>query len=182
MTSAVAFADGVDACHEAASESVVGSSGKIAVASGRRLSGEPVRGCPASSWSCVEPSDDEVLAEFGALFVRLHWDTIRAELDHAVEHLTERTSEGTALLHRQLVQGAVADVALALSDSAGLLDLPKTRHRLWRVHLGLVAASRNLLKLFGGASFLADGPGSVLYLAELLGNVYLHPGRENSRG
>jgi hypothetical protein len=116
MTSAVAFADGVDACHEAASESVVGSSGKTAVASGRRLSRDPVRGYPA------------------------------------------------------------------LSDSAGLLDVPKTRHRLWRVCLGLVAAGRNLLKLFGGASFLADGPGGVLYLAELLGNAYLHPGRENSRG
>lgn len=81
-----------------------------AVACGRRLSGEPVRGCPALSWSCVEPSDDEVVTEFGA----------------------------------------VADVALALSGSAGLLDLPKTRHRL--------------------------------YLVELLGNVYLHPGREHSRG
>ncbi|HEV3358540.1 MAG TPA: hypothetical protein VG247_17225 [Pseudonocardiaceae bacterium] len=70
------------------------------------------------------------------------------------------------------MQGAVADVALALSDSAGLLDVPKTRHRLWRVCLGLVAAGRNLLTLFGGVSFLA----------ELLGNVYPHPGRENSRG
>jgi hypothetical protein len=178
MTSAVDFAERVDACHVAA---VVGSSGGIAVASGRRLPGEAVRGCPALSWSCVEPSDEEVLTEFGALFVRLHWDTIRAELDHVVAHLTERTSDGTALLNRQLVQGAIADVALALSDSAEQLDLPKSRHRLWRVHLDLVSAGRNLLKLFGAASFLADGPGSVLYLAELLGNVYLHPGRELSR-
>lgn len=95
---------------------------------------------------------------------------------------TSLNGPARALLHRQLVQGAVADVALALSDSAGLLDVPKTRHRLWRVCLGLVAAGRNLLTLFGGVSFLADGPVSVLYLAELLGNVYPHPGRENSCG
>jgi hypothetical protein len=40
MTSAVAFADGVDACHEAASESVVGSGGKPP--------SRPAVGCPAN--------------------------------------------------------------------------------------------------------------------------------------
>lgn len=182
MTSGVTdLAAGVDACHEAVAgpAPVVGSRGGLALASGRRLSGEPVPGCSALSWARVPAASPETQTEFGALLVRLHWDTVRAQLDHVVGHLGERTMEGTALLHRQLVQGAIADIALALSDTAGLLDLRVNRQRLWQAHLALVTAGRSLLKLFGGASFLADGPGSLLYLAELLGNVYLHPGTEH---
>jgi hypothetical protein len=176
MTSSVAeFAAGVDACHEAMAAGVVGARGGLAVASSRRLSGEPLPGCSALSWDTAEASEDRVLTEFGALFVRLHGEAVRTQLDGVVRHLADRTSDGTALLNRQLVQGAIADVALALSESLSLLDLPHTAERLWQAHLGLVSAGRTLLKLFGGASFLADGPGGVLYLAELLGNVYLHP-------
>jgi hypothetical protein len=179
MTSA--FGAAVDACHGAVSGSVVGSPGELAIASADRLSGEPVRGCDALSWRAVPASNHDDLAEFGALLVRLHWETVGVQLDDVLRHLADRTSEGTPLLHRQLVQGAVADVALALSDTEGLLELPSTASRRWQAHLGLVSAGRTLLKLFGGSSFLAGGPGSVLYLAELLGNVYLHPGWEGGR-
>jgi hypothetical protein len=188
VTAAVTdFADGVDACHAAVAGSgptgpVVGTGGGLAVASSRRLAGEPVRGCAALSWGAAPAADDEALAEFGALLVRLHWATLRARLDDVVGHLDARTSEGAALLHRQLVRGAIADVALALSVTEDLLDLPRSGQRLWVAHLGLVSAGRALLKLFGGASFLADGPGGVLYLAELLGNVYLLQETGNGRG
>jgi hypothetical protein len=176
------FAAELDACHDAAGAGLVGSAHGLAVASSHRLPGRPVPGCPGLAWTSAPRSAEGVLAEFGSRLVSLHQDVVRTQLDHVVGRLAERTSEGTALLHRQLVQGAIADVAIALSDTAGLLDLPGSGPRCWRAHLGLVAAGRTLLTLFGGESFLADGPGGVLYLAELLGNVYLHPGPGSSRG
>lgn len=186
MTAAVdvtaEFAAGLDACHGAVGAGLVGSAHGLAVASSRRLSGRPVPGCPTLTWASAPRSADGALAEFGSRLVSLHWEVVRTQLDRVVERLGQRTSDGTALLHRQLVQGAIADVAIALSDTAGLLDLPGSGQRGWQAHLELVAAGRKLLTLFGGESFLADGPGSALYLAELLGNVYLHPGTGNSRG
>jgi hypothetical protein len=44
------------------------------------------------------------------------------------------------------------------------------------VHQDLVAAGRVALGLYGAHSFVAAGPGRSLYLIELLGNTYLHPG------
>jgi hypothetical protein len=182
VDSAAELAAGLDACHDTVGAGLVGSAGGLAVASSRRLSGRPVPGCPGFTWARTPTSDDDVLAEFGLRLVFLHWDVVRTQLDRVVARLGERTSEGTTLLHRQLVQGAIADVAIALSDTVGLLDLAGSRQRLWQAHLGLVAAGRITLTLFGGESFVADGPGSAQYLAELLGNVYLHPGTGNSRG
>jgi hypothetical protein len=178
-----AFATGVDACHDAVAgpASTVGAASGIAVASRRRLPGDPLWGSDVLSWQAVRPSDERTLAEFAARLVRLQWDTVRVQLDDVLGHLTERTSKGAPLLEQQLVQGAIADVALALSEAASLLDLPFTAARLWQVHLRLVSAGRTLLKLFGAAGFLVDGPGGVLYLTELLGNVYLHPGTEDGR-
>ena len=176
------FAAELDACHDAVGVGLVGSAHGLAIASSRRLAGRPVPGCPGLTWASAPRSADGVLAEFGSRLVSLHWEVVRTQLDRVVARLGERTSEGSALLHRQLVQGAIADVAIALSDTGGLLDLPGNGQRRWQAHLGLVAAGRKLLTLFGGESFVADGPGSALYLAELLGNVYLHPGPGSSRG
>ncbi len=178
---AAELAAGLDACHAAVGVGLVGSARGLAVASSHRLPGRRVPGCAGVSWVRTPASADDVLAEFGSRLVHLHWELIRNQLDRVVARLGERTSEGTALLHRQLVQGAIADVAIALSDTAGLLDLPDPTQRLWPAHLGLVAAGRTLLTLFGGESFVAGGPGGAQYLAELLGNVYLHPGTGNSR-
>jgi hypothetical protein len=177
------YATGVDACHDAVAgpAGTVGAPSGIAVASRRRLPGEPLPGGDVLSWHAVPASDERTLAEFAARLVRLQWHTVRAHLDAALGHLTERTSKGAPLLEHELVRGAIADVALALSEAESLLDLPPTAARRWRVHLRLVSAGRTLLKLFGAAGFLADGPGGVLYLAELTGNVYLHPGTEDGR-
>jgi hypothetical protein len=177
------FAMGVDACHDAVAGpvSTVGAPCGIAVASWQRLPGEPLRGVDALSWHAAPASDERTLAEFAPRLVRLQWNTVRAELDDVLDHLTQRTSKGVPLLEHELVRGAIADVALALSEAASLLDLPPAGARLWRVHLRLVSAGRTLLKLFGASGFLTDGPGGVLYLTELMGNVYLHPETEDGR-
>ena len=46
----------------------------------------------------------------------LHHDLLRAALRHALHHLGERTSGGTTLLNKQLVQGQLADVARSLAE------------------------------------------------------------------
>jgi hypothetical protein len=188
------FVAALDACHEQASPggAVCARTGWT-VASARRVSGDPVPGSAGllrASRGTGGPRP-EALAAFSSALVRLHWRTLRTAFDATVVRLGSRTSEGTDLLSRQLVQGAVADAALALNDCAGLLGLPDEsgppgppgaaadagERRLWQARTTLVRAGRATLKLSGAAGFLAAGPGSVIYLAELLGNVYLRPGR-----
>ena len=54
------------------------------------------------------------------------------------------------------------------------------------VHARLTQADRTTLRLLGASGFLADGPGQVAYLSELLADAYLdaaegHPDREDRR-
>lgn len=105
-----------------------------------------------------------------------HLRTLLRLLDHTVAHLGGRTSAGSSLLSKQLVQGIVADTAIELGETATVLDgtQPESVHA-WAVHQRLVSTGRRLLRLLGASGFLSDGPGAELYLAELAGNVYLHP-------
>jgi hypothetical protein len=175
-----AFAAALDDCHEwAAPDAVVSSPDGWAVASARRLpDGSPVTG---SSGALVAVRGETLVAGpaqdgFCDALVRLHRQVLRDVLDGAVTHLGERDSEGAGLLNRQLVRGAVADVALTLSETQALLDLPEgTVERRRRVYRDLVAAGRTALKLYGARSFMAEGPGRLIYLTELLGNTYLDP-------
>ncbi|GAB3899268.1 hypothetical protein GCM10029964_084950 [Kibdelosporangium lantanae] len=119
-----------------------------------------------------EPADPAVRAEFASGLLRLHRSLLRQGIAHAMTHLTERSSGGTPLLDRQLVQAALADVALEIQEAATLpVTDPAAR---WRAHQALVAAGRLLLSLLGASSFLVSGPGGDLHLAEVTGNVYLH--------
>lgn len=183
---AIDFASSLDACHErAAPGGVVASRNGWIVASGQRTIGEPVPGGAGMvlAASSAAPPDLDALPAFETALVQLQWDTLRTVLDDVVSWLGQRTFEGSGLLSRQLIQGTIAEVAMALSDSASLLDLPNSGgERLWQVHLTLVAAGRSLVKLYGAAGFVSDGPGSAVHLAELLGNVYLQPGTEAGHG
>jgi hypothetical protein len=118
---------------------------------------------------------------FAAGLLALHRELLRRTLDHAVVHLGSRTSGGGDLLSKQLVQAGLADVAIVLAEEEAALDAgggdPPLR---WRSHRRLTAAGRVLLRLLGASGFLADGPGGELYLAEAAGNVYLHPGTEQT--
>jgi len=116
--------------------------------------------------------------QFAEGLLGLHRDLLHRTLRHAICHLEDRTSEGTSLLSRQLVQGQLADIAMALSVEdampPGRRDSdPSAR---WRSHQRMVAVGRDLLRLLGASGFLADSPAADLHLAEVAGNVYLHPG------
>ena len=118
-------------------------------------------------------------AGFATELTGLHTALVRRTLDHTVERLGGRIAGGTALLGRQLVQAQLADIALRLRE---LEVMPADRRAgpgaPWRTHRRLVGLGRDLLRLLGASGFLADGPGGDLHLAEVTGNVYLHPGTE----
>ncbi|TDB78099.1 hypothetical protein [Micromonospora sp. KC723] len=119
---------------------------------------------------------------FAAGLLDAHRDLLHATLAHALRHLEGRTSGDTTLLAKQLVAGQLADVALRLAEDAAV---PQTRRHAdraarWRCHLRLVGIGRDLLRLLGASGFLADGPAGDLHLAEVTGNVYLHPDTEDA--
>jgi hypothetical protein len=123
---------------------------------------------------------DGVSGRFAAGLLAIHRDLLRRVLTQAIRHLDDRTSAGCSLLSMQLIEGQLAEIAMAINADeavpAGIRDAD--RYSRWRSHLRLVAAGRRLVSLFGASGFLADGPGADLYLAEVTGNVYLHPGLE----
>jgi hypothetical protein len=120
----------------------------------------------------AEPAGPELRERFAAGLLDLHRDLLRQGLAHAMRHLAERSSAGTPLLDRQLIQAALADVALEIQENAALPVTDQAAR--WRAHQALVAAGRLLLSLLGASGFLVSGPGGDLHLAEVTGNVYLH--------
>ncbi|HEY2443904.1 MAG TPA: hypothetical protein VGI31_12260 [Streptosporangiaceae bacterium] len=120
-------------------------------------------------------------AAFADGLVELHADVLRQGLDHAMTHLEARSAQGTTLLAKQKVQCTIADIAMelreceALRRDAGAPDGEGTRRR-WQATQRLTVAGRSLLRLLGAAGFLADGTGGEVHMAEIAGNVYLHPG------
>ncbi len=112
----------------------------------------------------------------------LHHQLLRGALRHALGHLDGRTSGGTTLLNKQLVQGQLADVAQCLSED-GAMPLRRRqgdRAARWRTHQRLADAASHLLMLLGASGFLACAPATDLHLAVVTGNVYLHPGSEGA--
>jgi hypothetical protein len=178
------FVAALDACHDRAEPgaAVVSPSGWVIASAVRVADGTPVPGGWAELCAARRdtPSAEHRRAVFADGLLRLQRQTLHQLLDTAVQRLDQRTSEGANLLNRQLVRGAVADVALALSEVDDLGDRPGDARRRWLRHRDLVTAGRTLIKLYGASGFAADGPGRLVYLLELLGNTYLHPGEEGA--
>jgi hypothetical protein len=118
---------------------------------------------------------------FAAGLLETHRELLRLVLARAIGHLDGRTSAGSTLLSMQMVEGQLADIAMAINADEAVPPQLRDADRAsrWRSHLRLVAAGRQLVRLFGASGFLADGPGADLYLAEVTGNVYLHPELED---
>lgn len=118
---------------------------------------------------------------FATGLLQIHRELLGQVLADAISHLDGRTSAGATLLSMQLVEGQLADIAMAMSaDDAVPAPLRDADSRSrWRSYLRLAGAGRQLVKLFGARGYLADGPGADLYLAEVAGNIYLHPDLED---
>jgi hypothetical protein len=126
------------------------------------------------------PPAAAVTSQFARGLLGLHYQLLEHGLKQAMQHLGERISGGSSLLSMQLIRGQLAEIAIDLSEHHEVLahlpaDDPQAR---WRLHEQLTDAGRRLLRLLGASSFLADGPGRDLHLAEVAGNVYLRPAED----
>lgn len=187
-TNRVDYPGSLDALHVRAARSrLVASPTGHVLASGAQLPGAPDGPLRRLGVAVMEAGPDAVFGEgraadrFAAGLLEIHRELLRQVLEQAMRHLDGRSSAGSSLLSMQMVEGQLADIAMAVNADeavpAGLRD--RDRHSRWRSHLRLVAAGRQLVRMFGASGFLADGPGADLYLAEVTGNVYLHPELED---
>ena len=169
----------LDELHRRCDGQVVSSSGHV-VASTEALPGVPWQPLERLGVAVLPerpPSPAATADRFADGLLDVHRDLVRRTIDHAMRHLDSRTSDGGTLLSKQQVQATLADVAMELweCEAAPAAD----RRQRWAVHQRLTTAARDLLRLLGASGFLADSPGRDLHLAEVVGNVYLHPGAED---
>ncbi|MBD0672378.1 hypothetical protein BU198_17105 [Streptomyces sp. CBMA156] len=97
--------------------------------------------------------------------------------DTAVARLAERRTEGTPLLMKQMVKGALADVLMEQLEAECVLaesDAPPDAASLGRLHDRITLADR-LLRLLGAHGFTVPGPGWDAHLSELLADVHREP-------
>jgi hypothetical protein len=120
--------------------------------------------------------------QFARGLLSLHQELLETVLRQVMRHLEGRNSGGATLASKDLIRGQLADIGIRLSEAREIIEWPREAgpQAGWRLHLRQVAIGRLLLLLLGGSGFLADGPGRDLHLAEVAGNVYLHPAAENA--
>jgi hypothetical protein len=170
----------LDALHEQCGSLTASSAGHV-LASPARLpdaADGPMRRLGLAVSAAGHAAESGAVDRFASGLLALHRDVLRRVLKQAVGHLEGRTSAGTSLLSRQLVQGQLADAAMALNAEEAMPPDRREADPLarWRSHQRMVAVGRALIRLFGASGFLTDGPAADLHLAEVTGNVYLHPG------
>ncbi|MGW3228020.1 hypothetical protein [Kitasatospora sp. NPDC001095] len=98
--------------------------------------------------------------------------------DAVVARLGKRTTDGTPLLMKQLVQGALADVLMEQLEAECVLsesDVPPDAAAMGRLHDLITLADRALLRLLGAHGFTVPGPGCDAHLSELLADVHREP-------
>lgn len=119
------------------------------------------------------PTRPDQLAAVGRLLAAVRLGVLRRALDQAVAHLSGREGGGEALVRKQLVVGAIADVMAGIellrqhpstgSGPAATADLHTSLHELgWRV-----------TQLFGAAGYLTDHPARALYVSALLASTWV---------
>lgn len=107
-------------------------------------------------------------------------------LDAVLAHLGGRTVGDAKLLHQQMVKGGVAEAVIEQLEIATMLEDAVPGDLDDAVLAGLNAqiteTDRMLLRLLGAVSFLADGPGQVARVSELMADVYFGPARAGEHG
>ncbi|MEV4490108.1 hypothetical protein AB0K04_08325 [Micromonospora coxensis] len=94
-------------------------------------------------------------------------------LDDCLGYLHGRTTGDEPLIGQQLVRGELAEIRMDHLEVAAVLDdAPPGDAQLLDVHRRITGADRSLLRLLGASGFVADGPGRVAYVSELLADAY----------
>jgi hypothetical protein len=156
---------------------LVGSRSGHVLASPARLAAPPERLGVADRTAV--PTAGAAAEAFADGLLALHAAVLADALGHAVAHLRERVSEGASLLNRPQLQADLADAALAVHEYRVGYLAGSGAHVRWACHRRLTGAGRTVLRLLGAGAMLTDGPAPDLHLAEVAGNVYLHPGLES---
>lgn len=208
-TTSTEYSSLVDDAHgSVAEQAVLVGRGGFAYATGQRLA-LPAHWLSATTghWlhgGTVSPVENRVAEQFGVACVRVtdaeqgdpapespdafrhhllraHTVLLAHVVDLAVADLGGRVANGSPLLGRQLVQAGIADAALLVAQTEGLLAAgPLGPDGYPAVFTRLVRGGRALLRLLGAASCLIDGPGGAVLTAEQVGTLYL--GRSTAEG
>ncbi|GAA3375066.1 hypothetical protein GCM10020367_41410 [Streptomyces sannanensis] len=124
---------------------------------------------PGPGYRCAPPFDATAL-----LWLRLGLaEGLRRS---CVEHLKDRPSGDSTVLLQPLVKAQLAEATAQQMELAAWLSgiaadgVPASRLR--RPHDQVTENGRALLRLFGAHGFLAEGPGGVAHVSELLAEVH----------
>ena len=186
-TYVISYPPALDALHERlVPGKLVSSPAGHVVASVTRLPGLPVSSLTTFGLGVGDagpesaPGTGAVADRFAVGLLDLHRDLLRQALRTVMNHLAVRTSGGSALLAKQLIQGELADIAMRLSEDEAMPAESRavSRPARWEAHRQFVILGRRLLRLLGASGFLMGDPAASLHLAEVTGSVYLHPGTE----
>ena len=124
--------------------------------------------CPGQS-----PDDGPRWTEVGRLLAAVRLGVLRSALDQAVEHLSGRISGGEPLIRKQLITGAIADVMAGTEMLRAYAQTQGGPAALADIHTRLDGLGWEVLKLFGAAGYLADGPGRALYVSALVAGTWV---------
>lgn len=94
-------------------------------------------------------------------------------LDAAVERLSNRRFAGLPLIDRQLVAGAVADVAVEIELTAAGADLDAAADVAWAGHERLTEAGWAVARMFGAEGFTTGHPARALHLSALVADLWV---------
>jgi hypothetical protein len=107
-------------------------------------------------------------------------------LDAVLAHLGGRTVGDAKLLHQQMVKGGVAEAVIEQLEIetmlAGATPGDLDDGVLAGLNAQITETDRMLLRLLGAVSFLADGPGQVARVSELIADVHFGPARAGEHG
>ncbi|MDT0479986.1 hypothetical protein [Streptomyces doebereineriae] len=107
-------------------------------------------------------------------------------LDAVLAHLGGRTVGDAKLLHQQMVKGGVAEAVIEQLEIETMLAGATPGHlddgTLAGLNAQITGTDRMLLRLLGAVSFLADGPGQVARVSELIADVHFGSARAGEHG
>ena len=107
-------------------------------------------------------------------------------LDAAVERLRHRRFAGLPLIDRQLVSGAVADVAVEIETAAAAAaatGAETAAEVTWAGHERLTEAGWTVARLFGAEGFTTGHPARSLHLSALVADLWVaQPGAAEGEG
>ncbi|MDG4785108.1 acyl-CoA dehydrogenase family protein [Micromonospora sp. WMMD1102] len=122
--------------------------------------------------TAAEPTD--TLTDLGVLLAAARLGATRRLADHAVAHLSGRTSGGEPTIRKQLVLGTLADLLTEVEALRVQLTLSAaTAEAVADVHDRITDLDWEAAKLLGASGYLADNPGRSCHVSELVANCWV---------